>query len=284
MALFRALESTIPADRRLFDDPLAVAFLRRRLRLVVWLCRAGALGALLRGFIDRRWPGARSSGVARTRFIDDVAQSALRSGIEQIVLLGAGFDARPYRIAAMARATVFEVDHPATLASRREVLEALFAPVPAHVRFVAADFDRQPLRDVMAGSGYEPSRRTLFVWEGVTNYLTEAAVDATLRWCASSGPGSQIVFTYVDRRVIERPDSFEGTGRLLATLEAAGERWTFGLDPSQVAEFLAKRNLALDRDLGAEEYRALYFGRAASRMQGYEFYRIAVAHVPDASA
>jgi methyltransferase (TIGR00027 family) len=284
MALFRALESALPADRRLFDDPLAVAFLRPRLRLVAWLSRARAVGGLVRGFIDRRWPGARSSGVARTRFIDDVAQSALRSGIEQVVLLGAGFDARPYRIAAMAGATVFEVDHPATLSSKHRVLEAALAPIPAHVRFVALDFDRQPLRDAMIEAGYDAARRTLVVWEGVTNYLTEAAVDATLGWCASSAPGSQLVFTYVDRRVIEQPHSFEGTSKLRATLEAAGERWTFGLDPSRVADFLAKRNLVLDRDLGAAEYRALYFGRAARLMRGYEFYRIAVAHVPDASA
>lgn len=281
MALFRALESTRPEDRRLFEDRFAAAFLGPRLRLVVAVSRVSPVGDLLRSFIDRRWPGARTSAVARTRFIDDAAAAALASGVEQVVILGAGFDARAYRIAAMARATVFEVDHPSTSAAKRAAVESVLGAIPRHVHFVPIDFNAQPLPDTMSAAGYDPSRRTLLLWEGVTNYLSEEAVDTTLRWCARAAAVSTVIFTYIDRRVLDTPQAFAGTEKLFATLRSSSERWTFGLDPAALSGYLAQRDLMLDEDIGAADYRARYFHQAAALMRGYEFYRIAVAHVPE---
>lgn len=184
MALFRALESAGPRRRRRFDDPFARGFLRTRLRLVVALARLPVIGRLVGRLIDARWPGARTSGIARTRFIDGVVEAALSTGISQAVILGAGFDARPYRIAALGRVCVFEVDHPATSAAKQRAIAGVPGRMPAHVRFVPLDLDVQPLEAAMRAAGYDPARNTLFVWEGVTNYLTEAAVDLTLRFCA----------------------------------------------------------------------------------------------------
>lgn len=280
MALFRALESARPAERRLFEDRFARAFLRPRLRVLIGLARLPLLGQFVAAFIDHRWPGARTSGVARTRFIDDVVEANLTSGTDQVVILGAGFDARAYRIAAMARAAVFEVDHPATSAAKRRLVDAALGAVPRHVHLVTLDFNTEPLPSTMSAAGFDPKRRTLFIWEGVTNYLVEEAVAATLRWCASATAGSTLVFTYVDRHVLDAPEAFEGTAKLFATLSKSGERWTFGIDPSHLSGFLAQCGLVLDQDVGAADYRARYFGRAASGMQGYEFYRVAVAHVP----
>jgi methyltransferase (TIGR00027 family) len=281
MALFRALEFTLPAGQRLFEDRLASAFLPPHLRLVALFSRIRWAGDLIRAYIDREWPGARTSAVARTKFIDDAAEATLRSGVAQVVILGAGFDARAYRIPSMARAVVFEVDHPSTSARKRQVLKTLLGSLPRHVRFVPIDFTAEVLSDVMTAAGYDPSSRTLFIWEGVTNYLTEAAVDGTLRWCASAAVASTVLFTYVHRQVLDSPEAFEGTKKLFATLSAAGERWTFGLDPSGLRAFLAERGLMLAGDVRASECRARYFGPSASDMRGYEFYRIAVARVPD---
>jgi O-methyltransferase involved in polyketide biosynthesis len=66
---------------------------------------------------------------------------------------------------------------------------------------------------------------------------------------------------------------------LFATLEASGERWTFGLDPARLADYLGERGLRLDEDLGADEYRARCFGSSSATMRGYEFYRVVSAHV-----
>jgi methyltransferase (TIGR00027 family) len=218
MALFRALEFAQPAERRLFEDRFARAFLRPRLRFVVGLARLPLMGRSVPALIDHRWPGARTSGVARTRFIDEVVEATLGVGTEQVVLLGAGFDARAYRIAAMAKATVFEVDHPATSTAKRRLVGAALGAVPRHVHFVTLDFNTEPLPNTMSAAGFDPTRRTLFVWEGVTNYLVEEAVEVTLRWCASAAGGSAVVFTYVDRHVLDAPEAFAGTPSSLRRL------------------------------------------------------------------
>ena len=136
----------------------------------------------------------------------------------------------------------------------------------------------------MLAAGYRESARTFFLWEGVTNYLTEAAVDTTLRWCARAAPGSLVLFTYVHRDVLTRPGIFVGTDRLFASLAKAREQLTFGLEPSELPGFLAKRGLSLESDVGAAEYRRRYFQDAARKMRGHEFYRVALARVgPHAS-
>lgn len=281
MALFRALESVRrPAGQRLFNDPLARGFLAPPLRLVVQLSRAPLVGAALPWFIDHRWPGARSSAVARTRLIDDALDSAVRAGVGQVVILGAGFDCRAYRLPGLQHTRVFEVDHPATSAAKQQRLRRLLGALPPHVTFVGIDFNRQTLAEVMAGAGYDPSARTFFVWEGVTNYLTAEAVDATLRYvCTHAAAGSRIMFTYVHRGVLDGSTPFAGTEHLMVTLARAGEPWTFGLDPRALPAYLGERGLQLIEDVGAAEYRARYLGRSAQRQRGYEFYRAALAEV-----
>ena len=277
MALFRALESVRTAHERLFVDPLARGFLSTPLRLLVTIARLRPrLGTRVCRFIDDRWPGARTSGVARTRFIDDRVAEALAAGVRQVVVLGAGFDVRPQRLSAYRGCSVFEVDHPATQARKRKLLAAAGVDGSGvDVRFVPTDFDREQVADTVVAAGYDAGQPTLFLWEGVTNYLTADAVDSTLRWCARGAPGSQLVFTYVDRRVLEHPEAFFGTERLFTRLDDTGERWTFGLDPATVAGYLRERGLALLEDEGAAAYRARYYGASASAMRGYEFYHVA---------
>jgi methyltransferase (TIGR00027 family) len=280
MALFRALEHARPAATRHISDPFARRFLDSRLRAVVALSALPGVADLVCGYIDRRWPGARTSAIARTRFIDEHAEAAVAEGVDQVVLLGAGFDSRPYRLPGWDRLGVFEVDHPATQARKRRIVEDASRGGPSWVRFVPVDFDRERAEAALATAGYDRDRPTLFIWEGVTNYLSESAVDDTLAWCAQAAPSSRIVFTYVHRGVLAAPATFFGTERLFETLAASGERWTFGLDPSGLAGFLEARGFRLDADVGAEEYRRRCFGPPATGMRGYEFYRIACAHLP----
>jgi methyltransferase (TIGR00027 family) len=280
-ALFRALDSFRPPATHLIDDPLAGGFLSFPLSLVHRLARYPGIRTLLPWFIDRRWPGVRTAVVARTRLIDDTIARLLGESVEQFVVLGAGFDSRAWRIPALRGVAVFEVDHPATQAAKRRALERAGAPA-AHVRFVATDFTRDDLSARLAAAGYRESRHTLFLWEGTTNYLTEPAVDATLRWCARAKQGSILVFTYVHSDILTNPGSFEGSERLFASLERYRERFTFGIHPDELAAFLSKRGLSLDSDVSCPEFRARYYGDAARKIGGHEFYRVAVARVSGA--
>ena len=278
-ALFRALESARPESERICDDPLARHFLTWPLSLAMRGAAIPGGARFVSSYIDRRWPGVRSSVVARTRLIDDVISTAQDKDIEQLVILGAGFDSRAYRISRLRGVEVFEVDHPDTQAAKQGVLTRLLGVLPNHVRFVAVDFKRDDLTSSMSRAGYRESARTFILWEGVTNYLTEDAVDSTLRWCARASAGSILLFTYVHRDILTRPAAFAGTRNLFASLEKAGERFTFGMEPSRVPQYVAERGFSLELDIGAADYRERYYGAEARTIRGHEFYRVALARV-----
>jgi methyltransferase (TIGR00027 family) len=279
-ALFRALEASLPPSARLFEDALAGACLTWPLASLRPVMRLPGGSPALRRLIDRRWPGVRTSVVARTRLIDDTLNALDDDQLGQLVILGAGFDTRPYRLERLRSVPIFEVDHPDTQAAKQAVLQRALPAIPDNVSFVPTDFNLGTLAETITVSGYRSDQPTVFLWEGVTNYLTEHAVDATLRWCAQAArPGSLLIFTYVHSDVLERPESFVGGRRLQTTLEKVGEQLTFGMDPDTMNTYLAGRGLDRQWDFGAADYRARYFGDRAGGMVGHEFYRAALARV-----
>jgi methyltransferase (TIGR00027 family) len=274
-ALFRALESARPDGQRLVADDEARRLLSGGLAMVPRLAAVPGLAEPILRYIDGRWPGVRTAVVARTRVIDDLVTD-LAPDVEQLVILGAGFDTRAHRLPALRGLPVYEVDHPDTQALKRRALRSVGAP--SGLRYVPCDFQSTDLATAMAEAGFDRSRRTLFLWEGTTNYLTEQAVDATLRWCAGAPEGSPLVMTYVHRDVIDHPERFVGTERLFATLEDVGERFTFGLRPDdETPEYLAERGFVLRTDVGAAQFREACYGDAAHAIRGHEFYRVATA-------
>jgi len=279
MALFRALESGRPEHSRLFADPFARGFLRPLFQLVVTLSRLPVVGSLVPRVIDWGWPGARPCGVARTCLIDDAMVAALREGLDQVVILGAGFDSRAYRLQALQGARVFEVDHPQTSAVKRTGLRRRLGALPEHVAFVEVNFDRQTLEAALGTAGFDKRRRTFFIWEGVSNYLHEQAVDATLRFIGSAAPGSRVLFTYLHKGLLDEPARFGATRWIGRTLREVGEEWTFGLYPRDVPAYLEARGLRLLEDIGSREYRARYLRSGGRELKGFEFCRIALARV-----
>jgi len=275
VALYRALESLEPPARRLFGDPFARRFLPRDLDLAVGLARSRWLRRALLRYADRRAPGARTSAIARTALLDDVVRRAIADGVRQVVLLGAGFDCRAQRMPELAEARVFEVDRADTQRYKRARLpEAAQTPT-----YVAVDFLRDDVGERLGAAGWRGDEQTLVLWEGVTNYLTEPAVERVLRFVGAMAPGSALAFTYVHRGVIDGSVPFEGGAQIRANVERLGEPWTFGLAPEEVAGFVARAGLALREDHGADEYRRRYLGDRGH--PGYAFYRLAIAGVPN---
>jgi methyltransferase (TIGR00027 family) len=277
VALFRAIESARPVRSRLFEDPLARGFLDCRLRLVASAAGLPLLRSFLPWYIDRRWRGALSSLVIRTRLIDDALAEALAAGVAQVVILGAGFDSRAYRTAGLGQGRVFELDRREVLDAKRGAIERMLGTPPAHVVYVPVDFERDDLAEKLSESGYrtEPS---FFIWEGVTSYLTAAGVDDTLRRVRGvSPPGSGIVFTYLDRRALD--GSRAGLEPWAASADRAGERFTFGFDPAELSGYLAERGFELIEDVSTAQAAPRYL-RALGR--GGE--ASSLAHVARASS
>jgi methyltransferase (TIGR00027 family) len=230
--------------------------------------------------LDRNAPGARAAGIARTKWIDDEVTQALEIAeiASQLVLLGAGFDSRAYRLPSAQRVISLELDHPETSRSEQAVLHQEIAKSSEQVRSVPIDFNRQSVREVLAQTDFDKTRPACLVWEGVTNYLTAEAVDGVLRQIAQAAPGSVLLFTYIHRDVLDHPERFFGAKKLRSRLQSYGEPWTFGLYLEETKDYLATRGLRLIKDLSvAEIWRGA--GRSNSGTRGYEFYRLASACV-----
>jgi methyltransferase (TIGR00027 family) len=280
MAVFRASEHAKAPTSRAFADPLAAALLPGELRLAARLFGLRPAAALLNAYIDRRWPGARTSGIARTKLIDDWIGQAAR-GIDQVVLLGAGFDTRAWRLDALASARIFEVDHPNTAAVKQERLRSAHADLKK-ATFVKVDFETDDFDQLLRAAGFDATRPAIVVWEGVSQYLTGDAVCGVMRWVGGLAPGSRFIFTYVHEGVLNGSVAFVGADKVIAKVDGSGEPWRFGLLPEELPAFLGERGLSLLSDLGADEYRAHVMGAASRHMQGYSFYHTALAEVPRA--
>jgi methyltransferase (TIGR00027 family) len=280
MAVFRASENAEAPNSRAFADPLAAALLPGELRLAAKLFGLRPAAALLNAYIDRRWPGARTSGIARTKLIDDwIAQAAC--GIDQVVLLGAGFDTRAWRLDALASARIFEVDHPNTASVKQERLRSAQADLKK-VTFVKVDFETDDFDQLLRAAGFDAARPAIVVWEGVSQYLSGEAVCGVMRWVGRLAPGSRFIFTYVHEGVLNGSVAFVGADKVIAKVDGSGEPWRFGLLPEELPAFLRERGLSLLSDLGADEYRAQVMGGESRHMQGYSFYHTALAEVPRA--
>ncbi|WP_030442045.1 class I SAM-dependent methyltransferase [Actinoplanes subtropicus] len=277
VALFRALETARGRDR-VFDDPLAVRFLRGGYRLLARAARLRPVGLRLSRLIDRRWPGPRPSAVARTRLIDDLVVAALAHGARQVLLLGAGYDSRAYRLPGIDRVPVFEADHPATQAVKRRLVRGAVRPERRrHVHYVPVDLLRQDLGDALLAAGFAALEPTVVVWEGVTNYLDEPAVDATLRRIAAlTATGSSLIFTYVDSRVL---DGSLDAGNWPEAVRRAGEPWTFGFDPATLPGYVAARGLRLALDMSTRDAAVRYLEPLGRDENAATFYRVAQAEI-----
>ncbi len=282
VALQRSFESHRPRQRRLFSDPYADAFLHGGWSAVAGLCRIPALGA----FVERLYdvvagPGPRTSAVARTRAIDDAITAEVASrAIGQVVLLGAGFDSRAHRLPALRSCTVFEVDHPATQEAKRARCEA--CDLPLHpVVYVPVDFEKDDLLDSLIGAGFRRDRPTLFLWEGVTNYLSAEAVDATLGTMVHAVPSGTLVFTYVHAGALDGTGQFPEAARWIQNVARLGEPWIFGLLPALVPAFLAERGLTLVHDESAADVGARLFPAMGRPDRASALYRIALARFSD---
>jgi methyltransferase (TIGR00027 family) len=264
----RALASL--GEDPLIDDGAARQFLPRSWsRLIDVLARLPHGAALLRRAPDLISPGRLEHIALRTDVVDAYVRRELARGATELVILGAGFDTRAQRLPELARAIVFEVDHPATQAKKRERARGL--EITARARhFVPVDFERGSLARALQASGFDASAPSAFIWEGVTMYLTPETIRATLgELRALVSPGSSLLLTYYDASGASGPPSTL-TPFLAALL---GEPFRTSFSPSEAAALLAEFGFSVEADSGRNDW-----ARARGRTpRGRAQERVAVA-------
>lgn len=262
----RASECYQPPTRQLFNP----AFARRFLPPLARLLLVPGIRHLVLGGLGRAEVGGMGMLLCRTRYIDDTLRDALYDGIDQVINMGAGLDTRAFRVPLPEQARIFELDQANVMAWKKGRLEKLLGALPPQLTLVPIDFDRQSLKEVLIGAGYQPERPTFFIWEGVTQYISAEAVDQTLRFVSEmSGPGSRIVFTYIDRAIVDGSRVSDIDAYIMRRAARGGLPWVFGIDPHTLADFLSDRGLDLIEQCDADCYRARYLEPAKRQITIY---------------
>jgi methyltransferase (TIGR00027 family) len=278
IALIRAGESARPEGERVCYDPYAARFVGPEMGKLLALSpeqRDTVIAQLEQGF-----PGLTNSTISRVRFFDDLVSQAVADGLKQLIILGAGYDTRAYRIKGIEKVKVFEVDQAATLAVKMNKVREIFGKLPQHVTYIALDLEADSLADRLKECGYDPSKKTFFAMEGLLMYLDHRAVDRLLAFIThNSGKGSAIAFDY--GRLIQESSSNKDRDMAVAiaqSTESQGGTMKFGIIGT-VEKFLAERGFANVTDMDSGAYKKAYFhGKNAGR-QVNSLLRLAYAEI-----
>ncbi len=278
MALSRAIEARRPPADRICYDPFAEQFLHNRYRA---LLVARPLRNAVEMAIEHLFPGHHHYVLVRTQYIDDFLLARLAHDIRQLVILGAGFDSRPYRFADWLRnVSVFEVDHPATSELKRATIVRALGATATRVTYVPVDFDREDLACPLERAGYDSDHRTVFLCEGVTPYVSSQGVDATLEFVsARSGKGSAILFDYVLRDALDGTCDLRGAQNECQKMKRTNEPFMFGIGGGQVEGFLSARGFERICDVGADYLARQYLHGSRATSYVKPWWRIVHAEV-----
>jgi methyltransferase (TIGR00027 family) len=258
IAMVRVGESRRPEDERICYDPYAIRFISRE--VLEFAARNPEKYEAFLAHMERLVPGSRNSVVARVRYFDDIVKSFVSDGLEQLVILGAGYDTRAYRIEGLNKIRVFEMDHPATQSIKIEKIKEIFSSIPDHVTYAQVDFEVDKFGQQLLESGYDRSRKTLFIMEGLLMYLPPPSVDEMLSFIVNnSGKGSAIIFDYIPVSVVDGTCELEAAKNWRKGLIDAGEPFQFGIKEGTIETFLAQRGFTKIRIMASEDYKKLYF-------------------------
>jgi methyltransferase (TIGR00027 family) len=258
-----AVEQYFPEAQRVIDDALAARLLSFGAILFVRCLRPRWIRDWIIDVSERSNPGIWGGLLCRKRYIDEKLVAS-RNQIEALMNLGAGFDTRPYRLPSLGGLPVWEIDQFENIKAKEERLRKALGTIPANVKLVPVDFDHDDLGPLMAEHGYYPGKPTFFVWEAVTQYLTEQGVRATFRWLAKAAPGSRLAFTYV-RKDFLHGKTFYGWERGYKQF-VESKMWLFGMEPGDCPSFLKGYGWRIIEDVGYDELAGRYIVPTGRRL------------------
>lgn len=229
----------------------------------------------------RKVPRTYEYIIARTKFFDEVFEQALLNNLPQIVFLGAGYDTRPYRFKDCIKQTqIFELDSFPTQKVKQEFLKESNIFVPEQLHYVSINFNTENLGDVLAKTGFDVNKKTLFIWEGVTEYLTPEAVDSTLKFIHKMS-GNTVAFNYIYKSVVDGTCDCYGAKEIIKATAESDEPYQFGIEKGKIKQFLNERGFRIVSHYTAEELEKRYLttqdGSLFGRISGYVCLVLAVA-------
>ena len=273
-----AIEQHFPTNQRMINDPLAGEILPPVYRLIVKATRLPMLRNGMVNLTEKQITGAWSAMICRKLYIDEKVIAAMQreNPLKAIVNLGAGYDTRCYRLSDLANIPTWEVDQPVNIKAKRKGLQRAIGTLPGNITLVPINFVEQEIRPVLQKHGYHGDRKTFFIWEAVSQYLTESAVRQTFDFLAQAPGGSRLAFTYVLKDYIEGKNLY-GEEAFYKRMVIKDKGWHFGFEPAEVAGFLKEYGWRLIEDLSYAELSERYAEPTGRNLPAMKIERVVYA-------
>jgi methyltransferase (TIGR00027 family) len=266
IALQRFGETILPEDVRIFADPYAIRFLDPE--KIQWAREHKKETQALADEIERKIPGWSNAIRGRIRFFDDIVQDAAGEGFSQLVIMGAGYDTRAYRIATVKDTLkVFEIDRPETLARKAGIVKTIFGQMPDHVVFIPLDMGEGDCWQALYEAGWSRERKTLFLLEGLVMYLPRSTVEALLDGIArNAGAGSAVLFDFVPQSLADGSSDAEGGQNIRTWTIQTEEPILSGFSGEEIVPLLESLGFSGIRIIPSRAFAEMYYtGKRANR-------------------
>ena len=275
----RLIETIAGPDKRVINDPYADNFMMgaglMKLmghKLNVWLAKKLA-------------PGFHEHIISRTRFIDDLIEKTATEGVEQYVILGAGYDSRAHRLELPSSLKIFEVDQPEVQDRKRSKLPKEL-PNSENVTYVTVDFAHQSLTERLLNAGFDRTKSTVFTLEGVTQYISKEAFNSTMKEMSRLCQKTSSIFalSFVNELLNKNPEDCFGRGYLnpekkanlikKLSAKAAGEPWISFYSTEEIEGLLSKNGYSIKENVTLEDLNSLYFGPVGRTLSENEIFKL----------
>jgi methyltransferase (TIGR00027 family) len=269
-----AIEQYFPQNERIIDDDLAYRILPSSMKVFAGPMQLNSVRNWMIQTSEKESPGIWGGIMCRKRYIDEKLMNSI-SEIDAVVNLGAGFDTRPYRLAALSELPIWELDQPETIKAKQAQLLKIFKEIPFHIKLASIDFDHEDLSAVLSLLGYSSERRTFFICEGVTQYLTDQGIRLIFNFLAKAVRGSRIAFTYVCKDFL--------VGRSAHVWEKGYDDyvrrkiWLFGMEPEAWPNFLKEYGWRIIEDIGYDEMAEKYIKPTGRKLSSLPIERMIYA-------
>ena len=259
----RYIETLAKSEVRVINDPYSKNF-------VIGSGIMKLMGHKLNSWLTQKIaPGFHEHLISRTRFVDELVEKCSRDGIEQYVILGAGYDSRAHRLDLSPSIKIFEVD-------QKDVQDRKLSKLPIevpnfeNVTYVSVDFLNQSLAEQLLNAGFDKSKSTVFTLEGVSQYVSKDALISTIKEVQILSKDSESIFflSYVNELLSKNPEACFGKGyrnpekkaALIQSLsEKAGEPWISLYSDEEIENLLALNGFSVEENLTFAELNSLFF-------------------------
>ena len=253
-SMARLIEQYQPENTRLFDDSM----IRHLLPVyIVILMKSKYFRNLMIHMYDNKTKGIFGGFICRTKYIDDKMEENMND-IDQILILGSGMDTRAYRINGLSTKKIFEIDLEHIQMFKKEKIKKFFGNIPENVTFIAIDFNKDDLYELLRKNNFDFTKKSFLIWEGVTQYLEREAVEKVFEFTSKLISDSILVFTYILEKVINKKSNIPGANNWVESFSKNGISLEFGINPENIEKIMGKYRLKVLEDVGTDYYKKTY--------------------------